>query len=73
MMVCRSCGSRNEAEIVAEMMIHFPFSGLKNLDKPGIPAFPTLAVCLACGFTEFTITEDALRPLTEGVRYSAEA
>jgi hypothetical protein len=53
------------------MMIHFPFNGVKNLDKPGIPAFPTLAVCLACGFTEFTISKDALRPLTEGVRHSA--
>jgi hypothetical protein len=69
-MECRSCRSRNETEIVAEMMIHFPFSGLKNLDKSGIPAFPTLAVCLACGFTEFTFSEDALRPLTEGVRHS---
>lgn len=70
MMVCRSCGSRNETKIAAEMMIHFPLSGLKNLDKPGVPAFPTLAVCLACGFTEFTISEDELRPLAEGVRYS---
>jgi hypothetical protein len=52
------------------MMIHFPFSGLKDLDKPGIPVFPKLAVCLACGFAAFTISEAALRPLTEGTRDS---
>jgi len=69
-MACRSCGSGNEAKFVAEMMIHFSFSGLKDLDKPGIPVFPKLAVCLACGFAAFTISEAALRPLTEGTRHS---
>jgi hypothetical protein len=31
---CRSCGSPKEAEFTAEVMIHF--TGLYNLDKPGV-------------------------------------
>ena len=32
-MTCRSCGSANQAEFPAEMIIHF--DGVKNIDKPG--------------------------------------
>ena len=62
-MTCRSCGS--------EKKIHFPifiiidFSGLRNLDKPGVLTFPKLAVCLGCGFSEFTLEESALPVLEE--------
>jgi hypothetical protein len=41
------CGSGNQAELAAEMVIHF--SGVKNLDKPGVWVFPKLLVCLDCG------------------------
>jgi hypothetical protein len=34
------------------MIIHF--AGLKNLDNPGVWAFPNLLICLDCGFSSFT-------------------
>jgi hypothetical protein len=40
------------------MMIHF--SGLRNIDKPGILAFPKVLVCLECGFSQFTISNTQL-------------
>jgi len=45
----------------AEINIHF--SGIENLTKPTVWAFPTLLVCLDCGFVEFVTGEDALRQL----------
>jgi hypothetical protein len=41
-MHCASCKSENQAEFTAEMMIHF--SGLSNIDNPGVPAFPRVSV-----------------------------
>jgi hypothetical protein len=46
------------------MIIHF--SGLKNLDKPGVWVFPKLFVCLDCGFSEFTVPEPELALLASG-------
>jgi hypothetical protein len=43
------------------MIIHF--SGLRNLDKPGVWAYPKLLVCLDCGFSRFTVPEAALAQL----------
>jgi len=63
-MSCRLCGSGNEAEFAAEMIIHF--SGLKNLDKPGIWVFPKLLICLDCGFSPFTVPESELALLASG-------
>jgi hypothetical protein len=57
-MSCRLCGSSNDAELAAAMTIHF--SGLKNLDNPGVLVFPKLLVCLDCGFARFTVPETAL-------------
>jgi hypothetical protein len=34
------------------MIIHL--TGGKNLDNPGIWAFPTLLICLECGSSSFT-------------------
>jgi hypothetical protein len=50
--MCSSCGSSNQAEFSSEMIIHL--TGGKNLDNPGIWAFPTLLICLECGFSSFT-------------------
>jgi hypothetical protein len=52
-MSCMSCGSNDDAEFVTELIIHF--SGLENLDKPGVRAFPRLLVCLNCGFSHFIV------------------
>ena len=52
-MSCPLCGSGNHAELTAEMVIHF--SGLKNVDKPGVWVFEKLLVCLNCGGSKFTV------------------
>jgi hypothetical protein len=57
-MYCTSCQSGNQAEFTVEIMIHF--SGLRNIDKPGVLAFPKVSVCLDCGFSQFTTPETAL-------------
>ena len=61
-MTCLSCGSVKQAELTAEMVIHFP--GHKNLNKPGVWAFPNLLVCLDCGFSQFTTPKTELALLS---------
>jgi hypothetical protein len=63
-MACLLCASGNQAEFPAEMIIHF--SGLKNLDKPGVWAFPKLLACLDCGFARFTVPKSELVSLAAG-------
>jgi hypothetical protein len=38
----------------------------KGLNKPIVWTFPKLAVCLECGFTEFTIPAQELSVLVKG-------
>jgi len=57
-MFCLLCGSGNQAELTAEMVVHS--SGLENLDKPGVWVFSKLLVCLACGGSHFEIPEREL-------------
>jgi hypothetical protein len=64
-MSCPSCPSDNQAEIAAEMIIHF--SGLKYLQNPGVWVSPKLLVCLDCGFSRFIVPETTLPLLAEGV------
>jgi hypothetical protein len=40
------------------MMIHF--SGISNIDHPGVPVFPEIWVCFDCGFSRFTTTKTEL-------------
>ena len=63
-MACKHCASNNERSFSGEVAIHFP--KLKDLDKPIVWAFPKLAVCLECGFTEFTVPERELSVLVRG-------
>jgi hypothetical protein len=63
-MSCPLCGSSNESEFAAEMVIHF--RSLKNVDEPGVWVFPKLLVCLACGFSQFTVPESELALLSRG-------
>jgi hypothetical protein len=51
--VAQHASRANEAEFTTEIMIHF--SGLNNIDKPGVLLFPKALVCLDCGFSRFTI------------------
>jgi len=57
-MSCKRCRSDSHSVFNGEIAIHFP--GLKGLDKPTVWTFPKLAVCLECGFTEFTVPKREL-------------
>ena len=61
-MYCLSCGSTKQAELTAEMMIHF--RGFENRDKPGVLLFPEIRVCLGCGLSRFTVPETELASIT---------
>ena len=63
-MYCLSCGSTKQAELTAEMMIHF--RGLEHLDKPGVLLFPKIRVCLGCRLSRFTVPETELASLAKG-------
>jgi len=62
-MSCQLCRSSNEAELGAEMVIHF--SGLNNLDKPGVWVFSKLLVCLDCGGSHLKIPERKLAAIVK--------
>jgi hypothetical protein len=64
---CLLCGSGNQAELTAEMVIHF--SSFKNLDKPGVWVFPKLLlVCLDCGCSRFTVPARELASIAKNTR-----
>ena len=63
-MSCKGCHSNNQSAFNGEIAIHF--RGLKGLDKPIVWVFPKLAVCLECGFTQFTVPERELSVLVHG-------
>ena len=62
-MSCQLCGSGNEAELASEMVIHF--SGLKNLDKPGVGVFSKVLICLDCGSSHFVVPTTELASITK--------
>ena len=62
--VCKSCLGVNLKTFNSEMAMHFP--GRAGLNKPIVWVFPTIAVCLNCGFTEFVVPAHELRVLVEG-------
>jgi hypothetical protein len=70
-MSCELCQSGNQAELTAEVMVHF--SGLKYIDNPGVLTFPKVSVCLDCGFSRFVMPEAGLRALPKGIGASAAA
>jgi hypothetical protein len=61
-MYCLSCGSTKQAELTAEMMIHF--RGFEHRDNPGVLLFPEIRVCLGCGLSSFTVPETELASIT---------
>jgi len=70
-MSCELCSSANQAEFTTETMIHF--RGLNHLVHPGVLTFPTVLVCLDCGFLRFKIPETESRLLREVQARSAAA
>jgi hypothetical protein len=62
-MPCHSCQSKNVSAFPAEINIHFP--GFEGLDRPTVWAFPHLLVCVDCGVTQFTLSSDQVRELSE--------
>jgi hypothetical protein len=66
-MVCVLCASNNEVEFPAEMILHFAFSGLHDLNKNGVFLYPKVLVCLDCGFSRFTTSENEVAALAKGV------
>jgi hypothetical protein len=58
-MPCKLCHSVQQGSFPTEVNIHFP--GRQNLDKPSVLLFPTVIVCLVCGFSEFIVPEGELR------------
>jgi hypothetical protein len=68
-MSCPLCVSGNQAELTAEVVIHF--SGLKNLDNPGVWVFPKLLVCLDCGYSHFTVPVRELPSISSTLESSA--
>jgi hypothetical protein len=63
-MTCLLCRSEKQAELTAEMIIHF--SGPKRLNQPGVWLFPKLFVCLECGSAEFIVPETELGSIANG-------
>jgi hypothetical protein len=66
LMPCPSCGSGNQTEFTAEMIIHS--SGLRNLDKPGVWIFSKVLVCLDCGCSHFTVPARELASIAKDTR-----
>jgi hypothetical protein len=58
-MGCPSCQSSNQSEYPVEMAIHFP--GRENLCRSHLFIFPTVLICLDCGFSRFITPETDLR------------
>lgn len=63
-MACKRCSSDNQSTFSVEMNFHFP--GYKGLEMPSVLVFPTVMVCLVCGFSEFIVPEGELGILAKG-------
>ncbi len=62
-MACKSCRSDNQTQFPTEMNVHFP--GKENWEKPSVWLFPSVLICLDCGFAEFSIDGDGLPKLQD--------
>lgn len=63
-MPCKSCGSVNQNEFIAEMGIRRP--GLKHIGDPVAFVWHEVVICLDCGTAEFVVPEAELRVLAKG-------
>jgi hypothetical protein len=62
-MTCKACGSQQLSKLEAELCVHL--GGLRELGQPPDITFPTLTVCLDCGFVEFRMDESELYLLNQ--------
>lgn len=69
-MSCLSCASQNLVTLSVEMNMHF--TGLRNIDKPGVWLFPDVLVCLDCGYSQFSVPAVELARLAEGAPEKTE-
>ena len=67
-MPCKRCGSFDQKQFPAEINIHPPHRGLRNMHIPAVPVFPSILVCQTCSLAEFVLDEDGLRRLKERFR-----
>ncbi len=73
-MPCPSCTLGSQVEFGSEMMVHF--SGLRNVDNPGVWISSNLLVCLDCGFAQLAVPKTELALLGSALaneRLTAEA
>jgi hypothetical protein len=70
-MSCPACASEEQVDFSAEMIIHF--SGLKNLNKPGVWLFPKVLICSDCGYSRFSVPEEELTLLASGAPKSEQS
>jgi len=70
-MHCMLCQSSSLSEYSAEMIVHF--SGLRNVNNPGITVCRKVVVCLVCGFSRFMTPEPELTLLADDTRNSGLA
>jgi hypothetical protein len=61
---CPSCSSNNKRTLNGEIALHFG-GGLHGLEKPIVWSFPTVLVCLDCGFAEFVLEDAPLKNLRQ--------
>lgn len=56
-MICQRCASNDQKKLSAEMAVRQ--SALQNFDRMGVIfLYHEILVCLACGFTEFTVSNN---------------
>lgn len=63
-MSCPSCRVGNPVEFGSEMILHF--TGIKNVNNPGVWLFATVLICLDCGVARFSVPEVKLASLSAG-------
>jgi hypothetical protein len=63
-MLCLKCGSFHQAEFIGETMLHF--SGIQNVNKPGVYLVQKFLVCFDCGFFTAIVPAAELKLIAKG-------
>jgi hypothetical protein len=65
-MSCLACASNNHVELSAAIVLNS--ATLQNEEGACVELFPTLLVCLDCGFTRFNVSPPELVSLAAGTQ-----